>query len=141
MEISKLYSHSFHSISAKLYEDIGYQRGIQAVTFLGNLPSYKRFVTLCSFNMGVNGKIMKCAISWKRLTVEQKGWKFGTCGARNSICGVPFRSGYLSSVWGHSVRLNFQCDSNVIIKKLLLPQFSSIVQTLQVACSQGKYRL
>ena len=88
-----------------LYEDIGYHGGMQAVTFLGNPPSYKHFVTLCGFNMGVNGKIMKCAISWKQLTVEQNGWKLGTCGPRNSICRVLFRSGHLSSVWGHSVHV------------------------------------
>ena len=39
LEISKRYSsYSFHSISAKPYEDIGYHSGIQAVTFLGNQP-------------------------------------------------------------------------------------------------------
>ncbi len=64
LEISKRYfSYSFHPMSAKLYEDIGDHGGIQAVTFLGNQPSYKHFVTLCNFNMGVNGKIMECAIS------------------------------------------------------------------------------
>ena len=40
LEISKRYSsHSFHPIQAKLYEDIGYHGGIQAITFLGNRPS------------------------------------------------------------------------------------------------------
>ncbi len=46
---------------------------------------------------------MKCAISWKWLTIEQNGWKFGTSGPRNSLCRVIFGSGHLSSVWGHSV--------------------------------------
>ncbi len=53
--------------------------------------------------MGVNGKIMKCAVSWKWLTVERNRWKFGTRGIRNSMCRVLFGSGHLSSVWGHSV--------------------------------------
>ena len=36
LEISKHYSsYSFHAILGKLYEDIGYHRGIQAHTFLG----------------------------------------------------------------------------------------------------------
>ncbi len=30
LEISKRYFYSFHPMSAKLYEDIGYQWGIQA---------------------------------------------------------------------------------------------------------------
>ncbi len=33
LEISKRYSYSFHSISAKVY-DINYRGGIQAVTFV-----------------------------------------------------------------------------------------------------------
>ncbi len=61
-----------------------------------------------NFNMGVNGKIIKCAISWKRPTVERKGWKFGTRCPKNSICRVLFRSGHFSSLWGHSVH-NFRC--------------------------------
>ncbi len=31
---------SFHPMSAKLYEDIGYHGGIQAVTFLGSRLSF-----------------------------------------------------------------------------------------------------
>ncbi len=34
--ISKRYSYSFHLISAKLYKELGYDGGIQAITFLGN---------------------------------------------------------------------------------------------------------
>ncbi len=44
--ISKRYSSSFHPMSAKLYEDIGYHGGIQAVTFLGNRQSLKKSVAL-----------------------------------------------------------------------------------------------
>ncbi len=36
--------------------------------------------------MGVNGKILKCAISWKWLIVEQNGWKFGNHGPMYCIC-------------------------------------------------------
>ncbi len=47
LEISKCYSpYSFDPMSAKLYDDIGYHGGIQAITFLGNWPSFKTFVTL-----------------------------------------------------------------------------------------------
>ncbi len=47
LEISKSYSsHSFHLMSAKLYEDLGYHARIQAVTFLGNRLCFKNFVAL-----------------------------------------------------------------------------------------------
>ena len=47
LEISKRYSsYSFHPMSAKRYEDIGYYGGIQVITFLGNRLSFKNFVTL-----------------------------------------------------------------------------------------------
>ncbi len=117
LEISKHYSYSFHPISAKLYQDIGYNRGIQAITFLGwcgykggiqaitilgNQPSLN-FWELWNFNMRANGKIVKCAIFWKWLTVEQNRWKCGTHSPRNSICSALSGSGHLSSAWGHSV--------------------------------------
>ncbi len=53
--------------------------------------------------MGVNGKIVKCVIFWKRLAVERNGWKFGIRGAtcRKCICRVLCISD--SPVWGHSV--------------------------------------
>ncbi len=42
LEMSKRYfSYTFHPISAKLYESIGYHGGIQASTFPGNWPSFK----------------------------------------------------------------------------------------------------
>ena len=47
LEISKRFSsYSFHLMSAKLYEDISYHGGIQAITFLGNWPSFKNVVAL-----------------------------------------------------------------------------------------------
>ena len=33
LEISKRYSYSFHPMSAKVYEDIGYHAGIQATLY------------------------------------------------------------------------------------------------------------
>ncbi len=33
--------------------------------------SYK-LAALWNFNMGVNGKILKCAVSWEKLSVKQK---------------------------------------------------------------------
>ncbi len=86
LEISKRYSsYSFYPISSKLYEAIGYHDRIQAVTFRGDRPSLKKWA-LWNFNMGVDGKVLKYAISWKRLTVDQNGWKFGTCGPVKCMC-------------------------------------------------------
>ena len=53
--------------------------------------------------MGVNGKIVKCSISWKRLIVEQNRWKFGTRGSTVHICRVLLMPDSLHLVWGHSV--------------------------------------
>ncbi len=44
VKISKCYSfYSFHLMLAKICEDINYHGGIQAITFLGNQPSFKNF--------------------------------------------------------------------------------------------------
>ena len=43
LEISKRYSYSFHPMSIKLHEDIGYHGGIQTVTFLGNWSNFGQF--------------------------------------------------------------------------------------------------
>ncbi len=89
LEVSKPYSvfiwshYSFHLISAKRYEDIGYYGGIQVIAFLAMGQFFKKCGTLWKFNMGVNGKILKCAKSWTCLMVERKRWKFGTRHPRN----------------------------------------------------------
>ncbi len=47
LEISKRYSsYRFHLMSTKLYEDIAYHKGMQAITLLGNRPSFTKFKTL-----------------------------------------------------------------------------------------------
>ncbi len=46
LEISKRYSYSFHLMSVKLYVGIGYNGGIQPVTFLGNRPIFLNLVAL-----------------------------------------------------------------------------------------------
>ena len=45
-------SHSFHSISAKLYCKYAGHEGIQAVTVFGDLPKFKNF--LCNLEIFVN---------------------------------------------------------------------------------------
>ncbi len=104
LEISKRYfSYSVHPIWAKLYVKYGSHRGIYSYRYFGDLPKFKNFVALWNFNMGVNGKILKCAISWKRLIVERNGRKFGTRGTIVDIQRVLFMADSLSLVWGHSV--------------------------------------
>ncbi len=46
LEISKGCSYSFHPISVKHYEDIGYHGGTQAVTSLRDWPIFKNVVVL-----------------------------------------------------------------------------------------------
>ncbi len=48
----------------------------KAITFLGNRPQFLS-VAIWNFNMGVNGKIVRCGMPWKRLIVEGNG-KFVT---------------------------------------------------------------
>ena len=57
---------------------LGYHGGIQAITFLGDWPSFKNFVALWNFNMGSQWENLKCGISRKRLIVDQNRRKFGT---------------------------------------------------------------
>ncbi len=85
-------------MSIKLYKDIGYRGGIQAVTFRGNQPSSKTILALRNFNMGANGKIIKSAISWKGLAAEQNEWTFGTRGIGTSYVGYP---------WGQVIWVQF----------------------------------
>ncbi len=65
------------------------------------ISQIKKNVSLWNFNMGVNGKIMKCAIFWKWQTV-QTDENFGLM-VPETMCRPLFRSYPLSSVWGHSV--------------------------------------
>ncbi len=97
---------SFHPMSVKLYEGFGYHGGTQAITFLGNGPSFKHFVVLWNFNMGVNGKKLRCEISRKRLIVERNGRKIDTRGNTVHACRVLLMPDSLKLVWGHSVQFS-----------------------------------
>ena len=84
-------------------------------------------------------KIIKYAISWKRLAVEQNGWKIGTCFPANCICKILLGSGTLNSFWDHSV--HFENFSMLRFSKgCCSPSFHPIL-TLQKACIRGRYRL
>ncbi len=141
LEISKCYSHSFHPISAKPYDGIGYHSGIQTVTFVGNRLSVKILWQLWYFKLVVIGKNVKCAVSWKRMIVERTGWKFGTWGLRSSICGVLFMSDSLSSGRDHSV--NFPEFPILRFQKATSPrvflQFQPNIRESMVI--RGEYRL
>ncbi len=73
------------------------------MVYIGDLPKFKNFMALWNFNMGVNGKILKCAKSWKRLIVERNGRQFGTRGTTVHISRVLLMPDSLSLVWDHSV--------------------------------------
>ncbi len=71
LEISKrCFSHSFNRIWSKHYEDVGYYGGTPAIAFLGLHHVLQNFWHFQNFNMGVNGKILKCGICRKLLMVE-----------------------------------------------------------------------
>ena len=76
----------------------------KAITFLGNRPQFLS-VAIWNFNMGVNGKIVRCGMPWKRLIVEGNG-KFVTQGSSVYIWGVLFMSTLLKFGWGHSVQFS-----------------------------------
>ncbi len=70
LEISKRYSCTFNLMTPKLH-DIGYHRGIKAITFLGNRPSFKLLWHSEIVTYGNQmGKSLKCAISSEWLAVE-----------------------------------------------------------------------
>ena len=84
---------------------------------------FETFVTLWKFNMGVKGKIIKCAISWKRLAVERIRRKFGTHGPMYCIYRLLFMSNSVSSVSSNSVHCaHFRCSD---FQKAICPQFLS----------------
>ncbi len=106
LEISKCYSYSFHPMSIKLHEDIGYHWGIQAVTFLGNRRSSKKIVALWNLINGNQWENHKMCNTLK--TADRRANRMKIWDSRNSICKLLFGSGdsgHLSSVWGHSVHL------------------------------------
>ena len=69
---------------------------MQCIGYFGDLPNIYHFVALWNLNLGVNEEILKCAVSWKWLNVEQNGWKFGTRGSTVYICRVLWIPDYLS---------------------------------------------
>ena len=94
LEISKRYfSNSFFRIPSKLYEDIAYDRRVQAVTLL-----------TCE----LMGKPKMLNIP-KRVIIEQNGCKFGSRGTTVHIQWVLFMPESLSLVWViWSMLANFQ---------------------------------
>ena len=71
--------------------------------YISDLPKFKNFMALWNFNTGIDGKILKCAISWKRLIVERNGRKFAILGTTVHIGTILLMPSSLSLVWGHSV--------------------------------------
>ncbi len=80
LEISKCYSsYSFHPMSVKCHEDIGYHGRIQAITFLGNRPSLKKlwhFKILTWESMG-KPKMWNISKTVDRRANQTKIWDLG----------------------------------------------------------------
>ena len=68
----RYFSNYVLRIPSKLYEDIAYHRGIQAITLLGNRPNLTKFMVLCEIltweSLWGN---LKCEISRKRLIIQR----------------------------------------------------------------------
>ncbi len=84
------------------------------------------------------GKILKCAISWKWLTVEQNGWKFGTCGPMYVLWYGGYFSCLILWVQFEVIRCTLQNSDVDIFKRLLHPQFSFNF-TFEKALTRGNY--
>ena len=84
-----------------LYSPIAYHWGIQAITFLGNRPSFTKVYGTLKFlhdrRLRSQWEKLKCGISRKRPIVERNGQKFVTY-SLTLLMADP-----LSLLWGHSV--------------------------------------
>ena len=100
LEFSKRYSsYSFHPMSVKRYEDIGYYGGIQGITFLGNRPFFLKKCGTLKFYNGSQWENLKCGISRKRLIVGWSGRRFGTRCPTVHIRRVLLMPDSLSLLW------------------------------------------
>ena len=61
---------------------------IRKCKVINDLVICQKLIVLWHFEMGVNGKILKCAISWKLLIIERNGQTFGTQGTTVHISRV-----------------------------------------------------
>ncbi len=105
-DISKQYSSSvFIQSQSNFMRTLATRVGYRPLLFLEIRHCFQNFVALWSFNMGVHGEILICAISWKQLMIEWNWWQFVTHSPRNYICSLLFLSESLSSVWNHLVHL------------------------------------
>ncbi len=110
----------------------------------GELPRIKNFVVLSNFNMWPNGKILKCAISWKRLIVELSGVKFRTHIPMHCILvyigcfHVWFFEFSLGSFDALCKIHDVKTFKRLTAATLFLSNFN---QTLEKECNWGKYSL
>ncbi len=109
------------------------------VRFLGNRPSLKNVVSLWNFNIGVNGKYLKCGISRKRLIVEWNGRKFGTRGITGHLLGyfwwpIPW-------VWFEVIRCTLQNFRFYDFQNATSNNFHWIPSKLRTLLTMGEYRL
>ena len=127
--------HNFCQIWAKLQDKSGSKLGIKSYKCFEDLQKNKYFVAHWNFNMGAHGKIVKLAISWKRLILEWNEWKLRTYGSNECTC-KDLRVGAFH-VWFPEFSLrSFAALCKISdFQKLLCPQFASNNQTFQKACN------
>ncbi len=85
----------------------------------------KKIVAVWNFNMGVNGGILKCAISWKQLIVAWNGRKFGTLPVNYCMCRELFHVCFFEFSLGIFSALCKISDVK-IFKAYCSPRFHSI---------------
>ncbi len=90
--------------------------------------------------MGVNGEILKCIISWKRLIVERNGWNLILAALGTAYAGWIFC--FILWVYFGVIRCTFGKIPTLRFSELLLPQFSSnYSQTLLYVGNEGIYAI
>ncbi len=132
LRFSKRYfSNSFHRIPSKLYQNIAYYGGMQAITLLGNRPSFSTLESM--------GKPKMWSIS-KREDRRVKRTKIWDSWYYNTYMDVTFDAWFFEFGLGSFSAL---CKISRILqclKTLLLSQFSSDSSKLYTR-SGGQYRL
>ncbi len=78
LEMSKhCFSNSFHRIPSKLYENIAYHGGMQAVTLLGNRPSFTKCMALLTLESMGKPKMWNISKTADRRAKRTKIWDSG----------------------------------------------------------------
>ncbi len=136
LEISKRYSYSFHAMSIKLSEDTGYHGWTQAITFLGNQPSFINILAVWNFNGGRWGNRNMCN-TLKRREKQMKIWDLLSKEFHNVWCF----SGQVISVQFEVIHCALQNIWYSDFQKLLLPRKQFQANLTESMVIRWTYRL